>query len=153
MTQHLAKNGNYLSKVDSTDTVVFTMISSLFVQEKHVINGIEAGIFLPEDFVGTTETSQSSAQTPSSAEHPTNGTESLQGYTGELMYFDKIPGTEEEKKAFKAKIEEISRELEINPNRLMAVIYKESAGTFKPDVRNPISGAVGLIQFMGKTAE
>ncbi|MDR2541163.1 MAG: lytic transglycosylase domain-containing protein [Candidatus Peribacteria bacterium] len=150
-TQHLAKNADYLSKIDSTDTVVFTMISSLFVQEKHVINGIKAEIFLPGDFIETTEIPQPAPQIPSSVEHQTNETESLQGYTGELMYFDNIPGTEEEKKAFKAKVEEISKELQINPNRLMLVMKKESG--LKHAIVNKEGGATGLIQFMPTTAK
>jgi len=39
-----------------------------------------------------------------------------------------------------------------HPYDLANLINFESAGTFKSDVKNPISGATGLIQFMPKTA-
>ncbi len=55
--------------------------------------------------------------------------------------------------AFKAKVIKICNGLQIDPNDLMAVMAFESARTFRPDVENPLSGAVGLIQFTKKTAE
>ena len=39
-----------------------------------------------------------------------------------------------------------------HPYDLANLINFESAGTFKSDVKNPVSGATGLIQFMPKTA-
>jgi hypothetical protein len=51
MTKQLAANADYLQSVDSADTVAFTMISSLFVQPDHVIDGIKAKVFLPTSFV------------------------------------------------------------------------------------------------------
>jgi hypothetical protein len=51
MTKQLAGNADYLQNIDSADTVAFTMISSLFVQPDHVIDGIKAKVFLPEAFV------------------------------------------------------------------------------------------------------
>lgn len=53
---------------------------------------------------------------------------------------------------FKAKVIEISGRLKCDPNHLMAVMAFESAESFAPDKRNPISGATGLIQFMPSTA-
>lgn len=53
---------------------------------------------------------------------------------------------------FRVKAFAIAARLGIEVDHLMAVIAFESAGTFKADVRNPHSGAVGLIQFMPKTA-
>lgn len=146
ITQHLAGNPKFLSSVDSTDTVVFTIISSLFVQEGHVINGIEANVFLPTDFVNTPPP----AITSSGAETTTN-LEPLKGYDGKLMYFDQIPGTDGEKQAFKAKVEEISTFLEINPNWLMAVMKHESG--FSHQAVNAATNATGLIQFMPATAQ
>jgi hypothetical protein len=51
MTKQLASNQDYLASVDSADTVAFTMVSSLFVQPDHVIDGIKAKVFLPTAFV------------------------------------------------------------------------------------------------------
>ncbi len=39
------------------------------------------------------------------------------------------------------------------PDHMMAAIAFESVETFSPAVKNPLSGATGLIQFMGDTAE
>ncbi|MFN0200269.1 MAG: transglycosylase SLT domain-containing protein [Bacteroidia bacterium] len=56
-----------------------------------------------------------------------------------------------ENELFEKKIVEISKKLEIQPEWLMAVIYSESR--FNPNAVNyKGSGAVGLIQFMPKTA-
>jgi hypothetical protein len=41
----------------------------------------------------------------------------------------------------------------MDPNWLMKVITKESAGTFSPSIKNPTSSATGLIQFMADTAK
>lgn len=45
-----------------------------------------------------------------------------------------------------------SRNLGIDPNWLMGVMYIETAGTFSPSIQNPYSKATGLIQFMPSTA-
>lgn len=44
------------------------------------------------------------------------------------------------------KVIQVSKDLEINPNWLLAVMYFETARTFSPSKRNSI-GSVGLIQF------
>jgi hypothetical protein len=54
---------------------------------------------------------------------------------------------------FIAKIKAICIRLDIDPNWLMKVINKESAGTFSPSIKNPTSSATGLIQFMADTAK
>jgi hypothetical protein len=53
---------------------------------------------------------------------------------------------------FKHKVVEISAELDIDTNYLMAAMAFESARTFSANIENPYSGAVGLIQFMPGTA-
>lgn len=45
-----------------------------------------------------------------------------------------------------AKVQQVSKDLNINPNWLLAVMYFESAKTFSPSIKNGI-GSVGLIQF------
>lgn len=57
----------------------------------------------------------------------------------------------ENRQAFEARLSDIADKLGINPDWLMAVMYKES-GIWAQAV-NRHSGAVGLIQFMPKTAE
>jgi hypothetical protein len=55
--------------------------------------------------------------------------------------------------AFKEKVLKITDELEIDPNHLMSAMAFESGETFSPSITNAAgSGAVGLIQFMPKTA-
>ena len=55
--------------------------------------------------------------------------------------------------AFKRRVIEISAELGMDPNNLMAAMAFESARTFRADIENPFSGAAGLIQFMPATAK
>jgi len=54
--------------------------------------------------------------------------------------------------AFVQQVTAIAERLGTDPDYLMAVMAFESAGTFSPSVRNPHSGATGLIQFMPRTA-
>lgn len=55
---------------------------------------------------------------------------------------------------FKERVIEIATDLGVEPDHLMAAMAFESGETFSPSVRNAAgSGAVGLIQFMPKTAE
>lgn len=50
--------------------------------------------------------------------------------------------------AFIAKVVDICDRLECDPNHLMAVMAFETGGSFSPNQRNPISSAIGLIQFV-----
>jgi hypothetical protein len=54
---------------------------------------------------------------------------------------------------FRRRVKEICAGLECDPNHLMAAMAFESAETFSPSVRNRLSGATGLIQFMPSTAQ
>lgn len=64
-----------------------------------------------------------------------------------------VPGIGKVSQEFKDKVVLIAADLETNPNFLTAVMSFESGGTFSPSVKNPLSGAVGLIQFMPSTAK
>ncbi|EOW6619290.1 hypothetical protein ACVS9W_003895 [Cronobacter dublinensis] len=55
--------------------------------------------------------------------------------------------------AFRSKLLEISRELSIDPNYIMACIALETGKTFRTDIKNPGSSATGLIQFIDDTAK
>ncbi len=56
--------------------------------------------------------------------------------------------------SFKAKVIEVSRALELNPDYLMACMAFESGESFSPKKTNTAgSGATGLIQFMPRTAK
>jgi len=55
--------------------------------------------------------------------------------------------------ALAAEIVAVARRVGVPPEDLAALINFESAGTFASDVKNPMSGATGLIQFMPSTAK
>lgn len=54
--------------------------------------------------------------------------------------------------AFKEEVIILAAGLECDPSHLMAAMAFETAETFSPSIRNPASGATGLIQFMPATA-
>jgi Transglycosylase SLT domain len=66
-----------------------------------------------------------------------------------LLFLEKVPG---DSAAFAKGVKALASKYRINPNWLMALMNSESAGTFRADERNSLSGATGLIQFMPKTA-
>lgn len=56
--------------------------------------------------------------------------------------------------AFKSKVIKICKNLDVSPDYLMSCMAFETGETFKPDIKNAAgSGAVGLIQFMPRTAK
>ncbi len=63
-----------------------------------------------------------------------------------------VPGSERVSATFKERVVQIAGDLGTNPNFLMAVMSFETGESFDPAKRNPVSGAVGLIQFMRPTA-
>lgn len=67
----------------------------------------------------------------------------------DLPFIDKVKTNQQ---AFGEKIIQVSADLGISPNWLMIVINNESAGTFSPSIKNPLSTATGLIQFLESTA-
>jgi hypothetical protein len=54
---------------------------------------------------------------------------------------------------FRGKVRDIATTLSCDPNYLCAAMAFETGETFSPSIRNRLSGATGLIQFMPKTAE
>ena len=63
-----------------------------------------------------------------------------------------VPGSDRVSASFKERVVQIADDLGTNPNFLMAVMSFETGESFDPAKRNPVSGAVGLIQFMKPTA-
>lgn len=55
-------------------------------------------------------------------------------------------------RAFVDGVDAVATRVGVRGEWLMALIDFETAGTFSPSVRNPVSGATGLIQFMPATA-
>lgn len=67
---------------------------------------------------------------------------------------DKLVWGRRVSESFCTKVRTIARELEVNPNYLMAAMAFETGETFSPSILNAAgSGAVGLIQFMPATAQ
>ena len=54
---------------------------------------------------------------------------------------------------FKAKVIALCAELGCDPSHLMAAMAFETGATFSASIRNKVSGATGLIQFMPSTAK
>ena len=65
----------------------------------------------------------------------------------EIAWGKKVGGT------FKSKVIQISGVLGCDPSHLMSAMAFETGETFSPSIRNPQSGATGLIQFMPTTAK
>jgi hypothetical protein len=53
---------------------------------------------------------------------------------------------------FAEKVKAIAQRLGMVPDFIMAVMDLETGGTFSPSIKNPLSTATGLIQFMAATA-
>lgn len=64
----------------------------------------------------------------------------------------KVVGMDNTSQAFRDKLVQIAERLQTRPLFLMAVMSFETGGTFSPSVKNRVSGATGLIQFMPPTA-
>jgi len=64
-----------------------------------------------------------------------------------------VRGLSETSQPFRRELLAMCARLNIDPDAMAAVISFETGGTFSPAVKNPASGATGLIQFTRKTAE
>ncbi len=148
MLEHFAapKHSEALNSLENADAMAFAIISGITIDKDKVIDGIEAQVLLPSQFYD--QPKERNQNTDSSQE---KSNVELKWYDGNLMLYDKIPGNEQEKKAFKEKLEEVSKNLHINPNWLMAVMWHESG--IDPTRQNKSGGASGLVQFMPATAK
>ena len=63
-----------------------------------------------------------------------------------------VPANWKDDPEFTAELNRVAKKFNINANDLLAVMLVETGGTLKPDIRNPKSGATGLIQFIPSTA-
>lgn len=140
-------NTDFIHSLESSNDLAFAIFGGVCVEADTLMLGMKAKAIFPGEFFEekSTDWGQKGKQEKSDLE--------VQGYKWELVFFDKIPWSEQDKLAFKQKMESISTELNINPNRLMAVIYKETGGKFDPSIVNRSSWATGLIQFMPDTAK
>lgn len=86
--------------------------------------------------------------------------EKLEGYVNSRFlaplndHFEgkKVVGMDNTSQSFRQKVVQIATRIQVKPIFLMAVMSFETGGTFSPKIRNPASGATGLIQFIAPTA-
>lgn len=74
-----------------------------------------------------------------------------QGTIVEVRVLD-IAGLANTSSAFRSALAEMSLGLGLDPSYIAAVMAIETGRTFSPSIRNPYTGATGLIQFMPATA-
>lgn len=70
-----------------------------------------------------------------------------------VRYLRAVRGVEKTSDGFRRKLIQIADKNGLNADYLASVISFETGGTFDPAVRNPLSGATGLIQFLSSTAK
>ncbi|MVM34876.1 hypothetical protein GO755_32910 [Spirosoma sp. HMF4905] len=68
-----------------------------------------------------------------------------------LLYSELVPA--DQRAAFVEAVVLSAERLHVHPDWLMVVMRFETAGTFRANIRNRYSGAVGLIQFIPNTAK
>jgi spore coat assembly protein SafA len=86
------------------------------------------------------------SSTTSSIAEPVSNPEPTSPLNGNLAYADQVSPK------FAQKVVEMAERLKVDPNHLMVVMHFETGGTFSPSIKNPMSSATGLIQFLPSTA-
>lgn len=90
----------------------------------------------------------------------TGSSEEIEGYVNsrflatvnDLFEGKKVVGMDNTSQNFRDKVVQIADRLGTKPIYLMAVMSFETGGTFSPSIKNRVSGATGLIQFISSTA-
>lgn len=147
---HTVKKGDNLSGIASQFN---TSVAALLSVNPSITNpnsiSIGQKITIPTA-VGKTAGPSLENQTPVQENNAEgrNSTEADEGGSTEIIYGSQVTNE------FSQKVIQISGELGLNPNYLMAAMAFETGGSFDPAQKNFAgSGATGLIQFMPKTAE
>lgn len=89
---------------------------------------------------------------PTTPAEPTNPTNPSTPGNPNVPGPNSVIGAQNTTPEFRQKVSDIAGRLGMDPKHLMAVMSFETGGRFTSDVRNPVSGATGLIQFMPSTA-
>ena len=150
----LVGNQDFVKKLTSAEDLAFAVVSGIGLNVDTVVLGMKAEVLLPSEFFETKlfsdENKHASSETTDNASGVVEHKE-LKGYDGKLMRLNEVKGlAKSDLPSFQEKVEYISKELEINPNWLMAVMYKESG---LDSTASNKSWAAGLIQFMPKTLQ
>lgn len=69
-----------------------------------------------------------------------------------VVELPRVRGIEKTSDAFLQEVVRLSARQNLDPGWLLAVMARETAGTFDPAIRNPKGSATGLIQFTRQTA-
>ena len=147
-------NDSFIKKIQGSDDLAFALTSGIAINVDTVVLGMKADALLPSEFFETKvvpdENKQEALETTDNASSVVEHKE-LKGYDGKLMRLDEVKGLAKiDLPSFQKKVEDISKDLEINPNWLMAVMFKESG---LDSTASNKSWAAGLIQFMPKTLQ
>ena len=150
----LVGNQDFVKKLTSAEDLAFAVVSGIGLNVDTVVLGMKAEALLPSEFFETNlfsdENIHASSETTDNASSVVEYKE-LKGYNGKLMRLNEVKWlAKTDLPSFQEKVENISKDLEINPNWLMAVMYKESG---LDSTANNKSWAAGLIQFMPKTLQ
>lgn len=150
----LVGNQDFVKKLTSAEDLAFAVVSGIGLNVDTVVLGMKAEAFLPSEFFETKLFSDENKPSPSETTDNASGVvehKELKGYDGKLMRLNEVKGlAKSDLPSFQEKVENISKELAINPNWLMAVMYKESG---LDSTASNKSWAAGLIQFMPKTLQ
>lgn len=147
-------NDSFIKKIKSSDDLAFALTSGIAINVDTVVLGMKADALLPSEFFETKvvpdENKQEALETTDNASSVVEHKE-LKGYDGKLMRLNEVKGlAKTDLPSFQEKVENISKDLEINPNWLMTVMFKESG---LDSTASNKSWAAGLIQFMPKTLQ
>ena len=150
----LVGNQDFVTKLTSAEDLAFAVVSGIGLNVDTVVLGMKAEALLPSEFFETKlfsdENTHASSEITDNASSVVEYKE-LKGYDGKLMRLNEVKGlAKTDLPSFQEKVENISKELAINPNWLMAVMYKESG---LDSTASNKSWAAGLIQFMPKTLQ
>lgn len=147
-------NDSFVKKIQDSDDLAFALTSGIAINVDTVVLGMKADALLPSEFFETKvvpdENKQEALETTDNASSVVEHKE-LKGYDGKLMRLNEVKGLAKiDLPSFQKKVEDISKDLEINPNWLMTVMFKESG---LDSTASNKSWAAGLIQFMPKTLQ
>ena len=147
-------NDSFIKKIKSSDDLAFALTSGIAINVDTVVLGMKADALLPSEFFETKVVPDENKQEALEKKDNETGLvehKELKGYDGKLMRLDEVKGLAKiDLPSFQKKVEDISKDLEINPNWLMTVMFKESG---LDSTASNKSWAAGLIQFMPKTLQ
>jgi hypothetical protein len=123
-------NDSFIRKIKSSDDLAFALTSGIAINVDTVVLGMKADALLPSEFFETKVVPDENKQEALEKKDNETGLvehKELKGYDGKLMRLDEVKGLAKiDLPSFQKKVEDISKDLEINPNWLMTVMFKES---------------------------